>query len=138
MISNDANEGKGRAMKKSVTAILFLLCILPHTAVAFEFRFSPNPNKAHLIQWRGWTKSALAEAGKKNKPILLSLSAVWCHWCHVMDETTYSDAELIAYINKHFIPIRVDATLGSRHKKKRAPLRWRRKPKRNPRAHCKR
>ncbi|HAK61578.1 MAG TPA: hypothetical protein DCO77_14580 [Nitrospiraceae bacterium] len=98
-------------MKKCVIAILFLLCTLPHTAVASEFRFSPNPNKAHLIQWRGWTKSALAEAKTKDKPILLSLSAVWCHWCHVMDETTYSDAEVIAYINKHYIPIRVDADM---------------------------
>ncbi len=98
-------------MKKYVAAIFFLLCILPPRAGATEFRFSPNPNKAHLIQWRGWTTSALAEAVKKDKPILLSLSAVWCHWCHVMDETTYSDAELIAYINKHVIPVRVDADM---------------------------
>jgi uncharacterized protein YyaL (SSP411 family) len=53
----------------------------------------------------------LEEARKKNRLVLLSLSAVWCHWCHVMDETTYSNDEIIAYINEHFIPIRVDADL---------------------------
>jgi hypothetical protein len=47
-------------------------------------------------------------AGKQDKPILLSLSAVWCHWCHVMDETTYSDETVIQYINDQFVPVRVD------------------------------
>ncbi len=40
--------------------------------------------------------------------LLLSISAVWCHWCHVMDETTYSDPEVIRLINENFIPVRVD------------------------------
>ena len=43
-----------------------------------------------------------------DKPVLLSISAVWCHWCHVMDETSYSDAEVIRGINERYIPIRVD------------------------------
>ena len=59
----------------------------------------------------GLGPGALEEAKKKNRLILLSLSAVWCHWCHVMDETTYSDEEIISYINEHFIPIRVDADM---------------------------
>jgi len=39
---------------------------------------------------------------------LLAISAVWCHWCHVMDETTYSDPQVIESINEHFVPVRVD------------------------------
>jgi len=80
-------------------------------AGASDFRFSPRPNKAHLIQWRTWSQATLDEAGKKNSLIVLSLSAVWCHWCHVMDETTYSDDAVISYINEHFIPIRVDTDM---------------------------
>ncbi len=53
----------------------------------------------------------LEEAKRENKPILLSLSAVWCHWCHVMDEATYSDDSVIGFINKNFIPVRVDADM---------------------------
>jgi uncharacterized protein YyaL (SSP411 family) len=64
-----------------------------------------------MVQWRNWGPEALEEARKKNRLVLLSLGAVWCHWCHVMDETTYSNDEIIAYINEHFIPIRVDADL---------------------------
>jgi uncharacterized protein YyaL (SSP411 family) len=79
--------------------------------MAADFRFSPRPNKAHLVQWRSWSPEVLEEARQKNRLVLLSLSAVWCHWCHVMDETTYSNDEIIAYINEHFVPVRVDADL---------------------------
>jgi hypothetical protein len=73
-----------------------------------DFRFSPRPNRAHEIDWRPWGEPAFAEAHKLGRPILLSLSAVWCHWCHVMDETSYSDPRVIAAVNEHFVPIRVD------------------------------
>jgi|FaiFalFF_MnMetaG_3_1042247.scaffolds.fasta_scaffold00293_22 uncharacterized protein YyaL (SSP411 family) len=72
------------------------------------FRFSPRPNRAHLIRWRPWGEEALREAQREDKPVLLSISAVWCHWCHVMDETSYSDPEVISLVNSLFIPIRVD------------------------------
>jgi len=87
---------------------MMLFC---RSASASEFRFSPQPNKAHLILWRAWGQEALDEAKKQDRLILLSLSAVWCHWCHVMDETTYSNEEIIAFINEHFIPIRVDSDM---------------------------
>ena len=41
-------------------------------------------------------------------PVLLSISAVWCHWCHVMDETSYSAPEIIEAINARYVPVRVD------------------------------
>ncbi len=73
-----------------------------------EFHFSPRPNRAAEIAWQPWTAQSLARAQHEDKPILLSISAVWCHWCHVMDETTYSDEAVIDAINAHFVPIRVD------------------------------
>ena len=73
-----------------------------------KFHFSPRPNRAHEVKWREWGEGAFQEAKTGNKPVLLALSAVWCHWCHVMDETSYSTDGVIAYINEHFIPIRVD------------------------------
>lgn len=72
------------------------------------FRFSPRPNRAHEISWRPWGEAAFQEAQREDKPILLSISAVWCHWCHVMDETSYSDPEAIRLINSTYIPVRVD------------------------------
>lgn len=73
-----------------------------------EFRFSPHPNKAHLIRWRPWGGDAFQEAKEKEKPVFLSISAIWCHWCHVMDETSLSSDEVIQLLNTHYIPVRVD------------------------------
>jgi uncharacterized protein YyaL (SSP411 family) len=73
-----------------------------------KFHFSPRPNRAHEIRWREWGDDPFREAAATGKPVLLSLSAVWCHWCHVMDETSYSDEGVISFINEHYIPIRVD------------------------------
>jgi uncharacterized protein YyaL (SSP411 family) len=73
-----------------------------------EFHFSPRANRAAEIEWRPWSEKAFEEARRLNRPILLSISAVWCHWCHVMDETTYSHAGVIDLINREYLPIRVD------------------------------
>ncbi|HEV2249516.1 MAG TPA: DUF255 domain-containing protein [Candidatus Limnocylindria bacterium] len=73
-----------------------------------DFHFSPRPNRASEIAWRTWGDAAFAEAKAADKPVLLAISAVWCHWCHVMDETSYSDADVIRGINERYIPIRVD------------------------------
>ncbi|HHT9120900.1 MAG TPA: thioredoxin domain-containing protein [Candidatus Hypogeohydataceae bacterium YC41] len=73
------------------------------------FRFSPKPNHAHLINWKEWSEETFRQAQGEDKPIYLSLSAVWCHWCHVFDETTLSDPQVIEILNRDFICIRVDA-----------------------------
>ena len=73
-----------------------------------DFRFSPRPNRANEIGWMSWGSQAFERARSEDKPILLSISAVWCHWCHVMDETSYSDPGVIAAINERFVPVRVD------------------------------
>ncbi|HUI46512.1 MAG TPA: DUF255 domain-containing protein [Nitrospirota bacterium] len=97
-------------MKRIINAV-FAVLLCSQMTMASDFRFSPRPNKANLIQWRNWGQDAFDEAKRTNKLILLSLSAVWCHWCHVMDETTYSDPGVIGFINGNFIPVRVDADL---------------------------
>ncbi|HET8569014.1 MAG TPA: DUF255 domain-containing protein [Candidatus Limnocylindria bacterium] len=73
-----------------------------------SFRFSPRPNRAHEIRWREWGSEAFAEARDRDMPVLLGISGIWCHWCHVMDETTYSDPEVIRLVNERYVPIRVD------------------------------
>jgi uncharacterized protein YyaL (SSP411 family) len=73
-----------------------------------EFRFSPRPNRASEIRWRSWGDPAFGEAREQNKPLLLAISAVWCHWCHVMDETSYSVPDIIEVINDRYVPVRVD------------------------------
>ena len=73
-----------------------------------NLRFSPNPNLADRIDWLPWGEEAFNKAQSENKPVLLSVSAVWCYWCHIMDETSYSDRGVQAFINDHFVAVRVD------------------------------
>ncbi len=60
------------------------------------------------IAWRNWNQEAFDEAGQTGKPVLLSIGAAWCHWCHVMESKTFADPRVIEAINKDFIPVRVD------------------------------
>ena len=60
------------------------------------------------IQWREWNEETFTDARQQEKPILLTLTATWCHWCHVMDQTAYSHPQVIGLVNSQFIPVRVD------------------------------
>ena len=60
------------------------------------------------IDWHEWSAETFALAQAQDKPILLDLYAVWCHWCHVMDDTTYRDPLVISLVSNLFIPVRVD------------------------------
>ncbi len=73
-----------------------------------KLHFSPRPNRAAEIHWQAWEPGSFAHAQAEHKPVLLAISAVWCHWCHVMDETSYSDPAVIGLINDRYVPIRVD------------------------------
>ena len=60
------------------------------------------------IQWHEWGDEAFATAQRENKPILLDIGAVWCHWCHVMDRESYENPATAEIINREFIPVKVD------------------------------
>jgi len=60
------------------------------------------------VRWHPWGEAAFALAQAEDKPILLDIGAVWCHWCHVMDRESYEDAEIAAVINENFVAIKVD------------------------------
>ena len=62
----------------------------------------------NAIHWTEWGDAAFRRSESEDKPILLALTATWCHWCHVMDETSYSDPQVIDLIDSRFIPVRVD------------------------------
>jgi uncharacterized protein YyaL (SSP411 family) len=60
------------------------------------------------VEWNEWGAEAFAKAKAEDKPILLDIGAVWCHWCHVMDRESYENPETAAVINDHYIAIKVD------------------------------
>jgi uncharacterized protein YyaL (SSP411 family) len=60
------------------------------------------------VQWHAWGEEAFALAQSQDKPILLDIGAVWCHWCHVMDRESYENPLIAALINQLFIAVKVD------------------------------
>src|SRR5215469_13861989 len=60
------------------------------------------------IQWHEWGEEAFAAARLANKPMLLDIGAVWCHWCHVMDRESYDDPEVAKIVNENFVAVKVD------------------------------
>ena len=60
------------------------------------------------IQWHEWGEEAFAAARRADKPMLLDIGAVWCHWCHVMDRESYDDPAVAEIVNEHFIAVKVD------------------------------
>ena len=50
------------------------------------------------IQWREWNEETFLDARQQEKPVLLTLTATWCHWCHVMDQTSYSHPQVIGLV----------------------------------------
>ncbi|MCI4339043.1 MAG: thioredoxin domain-containing protein [Thermoplasmata archaeon] len=60
------------------------------------------------IEWHPWGPEPFELAKRTGRPILLDIGASWCHWCHVMDEGTYSDGEVARLLGQHFIAVKVD------------------------------
>lgn len=60
------------------------------------------------IRWHEWGEEAFASAQRENKPMLLDIGAVWCHWCHVMDRESYDDPAIAEIVNENFIAVKVD------------------------------
>src|ERR1700728_1690613 len=60
------------------------------------------------IQWHEFGEEAFAAARAADKPVLLDIGAVWCHWCHVMDRESYDDPQVAAIVNEHFVAVKVD------------------------------
>jgi hypothetical protein len=60
------------------------------------------------VHWLPWSEAAFARARAEDKPILLDIGAVWCHWCHVMDGESYEDVGVAEVLNRDFVCVKVD------------------------------
>jgi uncharacterized protein YyaL (SSP411 family) len=65
-------------------------------------------HKDNPVDWHPWGPEALAEAQERQVPILLSVGYAACHWCHVMERESFEDETTAAYMNEHFVPVKVD------------------------------
>jgi uncharacterized protein YyaL (SSP411 family) len=71
------------------------------------FAVSPS-SAAESIKWSDWGDDLFARAAAEKRFVILDLEAVWCHWCHVMEKTTYADPEVADLLSSRYLPVRVD------------------------------
>jgi uncharacterized protein YyaL (SSP411 family) len=70
---------------------------------------APGPAAGQApVRWEAFSEQLFERAKRERRFVLLDLEAVWCHWCHVMEETTYHDAQVSAAISAHYIAAKAD------------------------------
>lgn len=84
------------------------LRLVPLLALLLSFAV-PAPATPEISWQRQWQPALFAQAAREHRFVLLDLHAVWCHWCHVMDEQTYSNPSVAALIGRRYLPVSVDA-----------------------------
>lgn len=90
-------------MKKFVCLVACALALIQSPAAAAE-----NSKKLPAPAWQEWSKEVFVRAKAEKKLVLLDLGARWCHWCHVMEEMTYANAEVLKLLEAHYICVHVD------------------------------
>src|SRR5258708_6201409 len=83
--------------------ICFLLLLMSISAAA-----QSAPAKDGKLTWQSWSDSVFASAKASHRFVLLDLEAVWCHWCHVMDATTYSNPAVMKVLRAKYITVKAD------------------------------
>lgn len=76
---------------------------LIHEQSPYLLQHAHNP-----VDWHPWGEAAFAQAKKENKPLIVSIGYSACHWCHVMEHESFEDEATAAYMNEHFINVKVD------------------------------
>ncbi len=77
---------------------LSLLCLV----------LTPSARAETDLNWQPWSADLFAKAKAENRLVILDLEAVWCHWCHVMEKTTYKNPDVAYLLKSKFITVRVD------------------------------
>src|SRR5580698_2205956 len=121
-LSLSSYRAMSRMSTRTILASAALLCILSARTIfaadsanalpAGALKSAPSmylrEASSSPIRWQPWSPQTLALARSLNRPIMIDIGAVWCHWCHVMDETTYTDPEVAAALNSLFVPVKID------------------------------
>lgn len=76
---------------------------LAHETSPYLLQHADNP-----VDWWPWSAEAFDEARRSNRPVLLSVGYSSCHWCHVMAHESFEDEATAAYLNEHFVSVKVD------------------------------
>jgi uncharacterized protein YyaL (SSP411 family) len=98
---------RGEAARRTSMKMKRALVVALLAAFSAGARASDDGKKP-AIEWQPWSDAAFARARRENRLVILDLEAVWCHWCHVMDEKTYGDPRVATILRERFVTLKVD------------------------------
>jgi uncharacterized protein YyaL (SSP411 family) len=111
-IAQRARQGPAPASRARAGAALLLMAAIVFVAGDAAAAGAVLPKEhGHRVEWLHSDGDAFARARAQHRFVLLYLEAVWCHWCHVMDEKSYGDPMIQGEIAAHFVPLRIDQDL---------------------------
>ena len=97
--------------------IFSMCCVQVAIAEALENQLADHPSPYLALHgqdplaWQQWDVSVLQRARQEDKLIFLSIGYFTCHWCHVMQRESFQDPEVADWVNRHFIPVKIDREL---------------------------
>lgn len=91
-----------------LTHRIFLPFVMICLSGLLLFTHQTQAQEHNTIVWHDWSDALFEQAKRENKLVILDVEAVWCHWCHVMDEKTYHDPTIVKLVQQSYIAIRVD------------------------------
>ncbi len=101
--------------------LLIVLFLLPLAASAAplsnQLKNHPSPylamHAADPVAWQDWNAAAVGRARREGKLLYISVGYFSCHWCHVMQRESYKNPDIARFLNRHFVPVKVDRELES-------------------------
>tara|TARA_Y100001978_G_C23489419_1_gene335593 strand:+ start:210 stop:656 length:447 start_codon:yes stop_codon:yes gene_type:complete len=97
-------------MKK--TLLYFIAVVGITAAMAFKPADKITPNADGITFFKGTFDEALKASAEQGKPIFMDSYTTWCYWCKELDKKTFTDADVIAYLNENFINLKMDMEKG--------------------------
>ena len=109
----------GRIADRISSVIVVILCLTGSAAHAAplvnQLKGNASPylalHAADPVAWQEWSPAVVERARRENKLIYLSIGYFSCHWCHVMQRESYRNPGIAAFLNKNFIPVKIDREL---------------------------
>ena len=104
-------------VKIFLSTILCIWSVATIAGLSNQLKDHPSPYLAmhsnDPVKWQAWGPDVIAQANKENKMIFVSIGYFACHWCHVMQRESYADETVAKFLNKYFIPVKVDRELNA-------------------------
>jgi hypothetical protein len=106
-----------RILMTAIAAAALVLAIgaVPAASRANQLKGHASPYLAmhggDPVAWQDWRAAVLAQAQREDKLVFVSIGYFACHWCHVMQRESYQNAEIAAFLNRHFVSVKVDREL---------------------------